>query len=268
MCDNQFHNDLDAIAEAFKGNVKIEDRKYLLKTYPQCFVAKEAVDYLVASGAAASRQDAVELGRALQSTFLFEHVTRDHQFSDGYLFFRFLDKGERGAFKVDNRTGEKVEWSKLLSPAVSSTEHDRPWQPEFRSPDFEHLHPKDVHVASQMWPMDSFNTALLNHVHPPDWQDPTANNRDGSSTYDLVVIGGGTGGLIAASGSSGVGAKVAMIEEHMLGGDWYVPIPVQPLRSAIQMRVNMVIEPSLMFLFSSFLVGCTVSMLGVFLPRQ
>jgi len=203
--EEDFHKDLDAIAEAFKANVKIEDRKYLLKTYPQCFVAREAVDFLVQSGAAASRQDAVELGRALQQTsFLFEHVTRDHQFSDEYLFFRFLDEGERGTLKVDNQTGETVEWSKLLSPKISSTEHDRLWQPKFRAPDFENLHPKDVHVASQMWPMDTYNTTLLNHVHPPDWQDPKANNgKDGSSTYDLVVIGGGTGGLISASGSSG-----------------------------------------------------------------
>jgi hypothetical protein len=221
---DDFQKDLDAIAEAFKENVKCEDRKYLLKTYPRCFVAKEAVDYLVQSGAALNRQDAVELGRALQSTFLFEHVTRDHQFSDGYLFFRFLDKGERGEFKVDDQTGEKMDWTKFLSPSVALTAHDRPLQPKFRSPDLEHLHPKDIHVASQLWPMDQYNTTLLNHVHPPQWQDPTPNtsNRDGCSTYDLVVIGGGTGGLISASGSAGVGAKVAMIEEHMLGGDWYV----------------------------------------------
>jgi Domain found in Dishevelled, Egl-10, and Pleckstrin (DEP) len=222
MTTQDFHADLDALAEGFKQNVRIEDRKYLLKTYKDCFVGKEAVDYLVKSGAAPSRQDAVELGKALQSTFLFEHVTRDHQFSDDYLFFRFLEKGERGEFKVDGATGEKIDWSSLLSPPVSSTGPDQPWQPKFRTPDLEVLHPKDVHVASQVWPMDKYNTTLLNHVHPLEWQDPTAGNRDGSSTYDLVVIGGGTGGLIAASGSAGVGARVAMIEEHMLGGDWYV----------------------------------------------
>jgi NADPH-dependent 2,4-dienoyl-CoA reductase/sulfur reductase-like enzyme len=40
--------------------------------------------------------------------------------------------------------------------------------------------------------------------------------------YDLVVIGGGIAGLVTAAGSAGVGARVAMIEAHLLGGDWYV----------------------------------------------
>jgi Pyridine nucleotide-disulphide oxidoreductase len=83
----------------------------------------------------------------------------------------------------------------------------------------EALNPKDVHVASHVWPMDSHNTTLLDHVHPPDWQDPAASNKDGSSTYDLVVIGAGVGGLITAGGAAGVGAKVAMIEANLLGGD-------------------------------------------------
>jgi len=34
-----------------------------------------------------------------------------------------------------------------------------------------------------------------------------------------VCVGGGTGGLVSAAIGAGVGAKVALIEEHMLGGD-------------------------------------------------
>ena len=37
--------------------------------------------------------------------------------------------------------------------------------------------------------------------------------------YNLVVIGGGTAGLICASGAAGLGGKVALIERHALGGD-------------------------------------------------
>jgi hypothetical protein len=92
-------------------------------------------------------------------------------------------------------------------------------QPRLPQPDLENLNPKDMHVAKHVWPMDKYNTTLLNHVHPPEWQDPDASNTDGSSTYDLVVIGAGVGGLITAAGSAGVGAKVAMIEANLLGGD-------------------------------------------------
>ena len=35
----------------------------------------------------------------------------------------------------------------------------------------------------------------------------------------MVVIGAGAGGLVTAAGSAGVGAKVAIIEQHLMGGD-------------------------------------------------
>ncbi|MGH9946840.1 MAG: dihydrolipoyl dehydrogenase family protein [Pyrinomonadaceae bacterium] len=40
-----------------------------------------------------------------------------------------------------------------------------------------------------------------------------------SETYDLIVIGGGSAGLVAAGGSAILGAKVALIEKNLLGGD-------------------------------------------------
>lgn len=88
------------------------------------------------------------------------------------------------------------------------------------SDNLELISSKDQHVVSQVWPLDNYNTQLLDNVHPPSWQDPKAHKEDGTYHYDMVVIGGGTGGLITAAGSAGVGAKVAMIEAHMLGGDW------------------------------------------------
>ena len=211
------NQELDELAKTFKANVNIQDRKYLLKTFKQCFVGSEAVDFLVKEGHAPTREDAVELGKALQAAGLFEHVTRDHIFADEYLFFRFLNLNERGEFSFDEKTGQKLDWSYFLMPAGFKEAKEGKLQPNVPLPDFEALNSKDTHIASKMWPMDTYNTTLLNHVHPPQWNDP-----DGSTLYDLVVIGGGTGGLISAAGSAGVGAKVALIEEHMLGGDWYV----------------------------------------------
>ena len=40
-----------------------------------------------------------------------------------------------------------------------------------------------------------------------------------SDTYDLIVIGGGSAGLVAAGGSALLGARVALIEKNLLGGD-------------------------------------------------
>jgi len=37
--------------------------------------------------------------------------------------------------------------------------------------------------------------------------------------YDLIVIGGGSGGLVAAAGAAHLGARVALIEKKALGGD-------------------------------------------------
>ncbi|HEY3326406.1 MAG TPA: FAD-dependent oxidoreductase [Novimethylophilus sp.] len=37
--------------------------------------------------------------------------------------------------------------------------------------------------------------------------------------YDLCVIGGGSAGLVAAAGAATLGAKVALLEKHKMGGD-------------------------------------------------
>ena len=63
-------------------------------------------------------------------------------------------------------------------------------------------------------PMDEFNQLLVSNVHPPDWVNP-----DPVGRYNLVVIGAGTAGLVTAAGAAGLGAKVALIEKHFLGGD-------------------------------------------------
>lgn len=61
---------------------------------------------------------------------------------------------------------------------------------------------------------DEFNRNLINEVHPDDWANPTP-----AACYNLVVIGGGTAGLVTAIGAAGLGAKVALVERGFLGGD-------------------------------------------------
>jgi len=66
----------------------------------------------------------------------------------------------------------------------------------------------------RVWPEDAYNQTLVANVHPPAWINPTPSGR-----YNLVVIGAGTAGLVTAAGAAGLGARVALIEKHLLGGD-------------------------------------------------
>lgn len=66
----------------------------------------------------------------------------------------------------------------------------------------------------QLLPLDDHNRRLLERTHPADWQNPEPAPR-----YNLVVIGGGTAGLVAAAGAAGLGARVAIVERGLLGGD-------------------------------------------------
>ena len=69
-------------------------------------------------------------------------------------------------------------------------------------------------MTVEMLPTDEYNQELIANVHPPDWVNP-----EPSGKYNLVVIGAGTAGLVTAAGAAGCGAKVALIERHMMGGD-------------------------------------------------
>ena len=66
----------------------------------------------------------------------------------------------------------------------------------------------------KLLPDDPSDRQLVAHVHPDDWVNPEPKLR-----YHLVVIGGGTAGLVSAAGAAGLGAKVALVERDLLGGD-------------------------------------------------
>jgi pyruvate/2-oxoglutarate dehydrogenase complex dihydrolipoamide dehydrogenase (E3) component len=70
------------------------------------------------------------------------------------------------------------------------------------------------HETITVLPDDEHNRALVNNVHPPAWVNPDPDGR-----YNLVVIGAGTAGLVTAVIAAAVGAKVALIEKHLMGGD-------------------------------------------------
>lgn len=66
----------------------------------------------------------------------------------------------------------------------------------------------------QVLPRDQHNSTLVNNVQPPHWGNPEPARR-----YNLVVLGAGSAGLVTAAAAASLGARVALVERHLLGGD-------------------------------------------------
>ena len=65
-----------------------------------------------------------------------------------------------------------------------------------------------------LYPLDEHNQRLLENTHPPGWINPEPKDR-----YHLVVIGAGTAGLVTAAAAAALGARVALVERNLMGGD-------------------------------------------------
>lgn len=68
--------------------------------------------------------------------------------------------------------------------------------------------------ASIITPEDVYERDRMANVHPDTWNNPRA-----AAPYHLVVVGAGPAGLAAAEVAKALGARVALIEKKMIGGD-------------------------------------------------
>ena len=71
-----------------------------------------------------------------------------------------------------------------------------------------------THQSNSGTIVDGNDARRIANVHPPDWVNPVPADR-----YHMVVIGAGTAGLVTAAAAAGLGARVALIEKRLMGGD-------------------------------------------------
>ena len=76
-----------------REEIELKDRRYLLKTYPSCFIASEAVDWALNAFPELyrTRKAAVEMLRRMQDEGYIAHVCNNSKrFKDKHWFFRFV----------------------------------------------------------------------------------------------------------------------------------------------------------------------------------
>jgi len=93
--------DKEQVFAALKGGVENKTRRLGLTKYKFCFVAKEAVSFLVSSGIAQSRSEAVRICNVFQNDGLLEHVSKNVAFEDENLYFKFC-------IKLKQKTAEEI----------------------------------------------------------------------------------------------------------------------------------------------------------------
>lgn len=207
---------LKSLTQRIQQIFDIQDRTYGFpaKTYPKCFVGSEAVAELVKEGIAFDEGNAVNIGNMLLDAGVFHHVLDEHAFKNEKLFYRFIVDEDHGnvARKTD---GSKVSWADFVAPLTDPEGKLMTLQPDIpdRDQDLASFDQVDLEACG-ISPLDEHNTRMLDLLHPKVWTDPKP-----KPSYNLVVIGAGAGGLVSAAGAAGVGARVALIESHLLGGD-------------------------------------------------
>lgn len=75
----------------------------------------------------------------------------------------------------------------------------------------------DDQVSHMTLTDDPHDRLMIENCHPPGHVNPTADGK-----YNLIAIGAGSAGLVSAGGAGGLGAKSAIIERALMGGDCLV----------------------------------------------
>lgn len=124
---------LARLAYKFRHGVSVKDHMYHLKRYRNCFVGREAIDFMVESNMATTREDAIFLGqRFMRELNLFHHVHWDHTIlKDDYLFYEFTDRDYAANTTHPTR-----------DPATSESAFDS----------------SSSHRSSECWPQDPMST--------------------------------------------------------------------------------------------------------------
>ena len=153
------------------------------------------------SGFAENVEEAIVLGNVMMEHGLFIHVTRDHNFKNERLFYRFHEDERSHGESAKGSDGKNMSmWKRFASQYIGDS-IDQPERmsliSDLPSPD-DGLDNADMELMSEIPPLDEWNVKLLDNVHPSTWLPPPE-----GQPYNLLVIGGGPAGLVSSFGANG-----------------------------------------------------------------
>ncbi|XP_041114354.1 DEP domain-containing mTOR-interacting protein-like [Polyodon spathula] len=97
----------------------IKDRRYHLRTYPNCFVAKELTDWLMEHKEAPERETAIRLMQELMAHNIIHHVCDKHlEYKDAKLLYRF--RKDDGTFPLDKNVKVFMRGQSLYESLISA----------------------------------------------------------------------------------------------------------------------------------------------------
>jgi len=121
------------IMALLEREVEVKDRVYNFRTYKQCWIGQDAVTQVMKLQLTISRQDAVEwIQKANTECPAMEHVCRDHDFQDAYLFFRFIPTKQR----MLNPNNQHQTYAAMLDAMKSTGDGNESSMSDFSSSDF------------------------------------------------------------------------------------------------------------------------------------
>ncbi|XP_058030271.1 DEP domain-containing mTOR-interacting protein-like [Ahaetulla prasina] len=96
----------------------IKDRRYHLRTYPNCFVAKELIDWLIDHKEAPDRQTGIRLMQKLMDHDILHHVCDEHpDYKDAKLLYRF--RKDDGTFLLNKEVKVFLRGQSLYETLIS-----------------------------------------------------------------------------------------------------------------------------------------------------
>jgi hypothetical protein len=85
------HRELVGLCNLVRLHIEVRNRSWMKRIHHSCFIGSSAVDFMVQSGLADSRKEAIGLGQKMLEKKLFRHVNDSYSFRDAYLYYRFAE---------------------------------------------------------------------------------------------------------------------------------------------------------------------------------